>query len=90
MIRPDIWMDAMTASTLYPGVRQYGVGKPVHYYHIVCEDYLQDNLIAEGMISETLGTTKYLGGYKRVYTWNKTLGGYTRIGKSELALCASC
>ena len=85
MIKKGVWTDAQTASEKYPGIHQYGVGKPVNYYHILCEDYLRDNVVAEGLITESLGTKTYLGGKKTVYTWSEKLGGYTRVGVGSLA-----
>jgi hypothetical protein len=56
----------------------------VTYYHIKCENYLRDNVIAEGVVTETLGIDKALDSVKDVYKWSARLNGYTR--KSPHAL----
>ena len=59
-------------------VKQYGIGEPVRYYHIECENYLRDNLVAEGLAVESLSAPGAFKGVQ-VYTWSARLQGYTRI-----------
>jgi len=77
-IRKGVWISPERAAKVNPKVKQYDVGKPVTYWHIECADYLQDNLVCEGMIVESLGTTKNYKGPAKLYTWSERLGGFTR------------
>ena len=88
MFKKGVWTDAQTAAEKHKGVRQFGVGQSIIYYHILCDDYLRDNVIAEGTIAESLGTKKYLGGKKTIYTWSERFGGYTRVGAGSLSTLA--
>ena len=78
-VRPHLWTSPHDAAAAGNSrVKQYGVGEPIRYYHIECENYLRDNLVTEGLIVESLG---HEGRYKgvKVYTWSKRFQGYTRI-----------
>jgi len=83
-LRKGLWISPEIASKTNPLVNQYGVGEPVTYYHIVCENYLKDNLIAEGSVVESYGSVNSLKGLKNVYKWSTRMGGFTRIGYSSL------
>ena len=84
-VRPRLWTSPLAAS--YNGntrVKQYGVGQPIRYYHIECENYLRDNIVTEGLVVESLGNKQK---YKtKVYTWNARLKGYTRISPDTEAV----
>ena len=78
-VRPHLWTSPHDAAAAGNSrVKQYGVGEPIRYYHIECENYLRDNLVTEGLVVESLG---HEGRYKgvKVYTWSKRFQGYTRI-----------
>lgn len=79
MLRKGVWISSERAARTNPNVKQYGVGEPITYWHIACDDYLKDNIIAENMVVETLATNKNYAGPGKVYTWNDRLGGFTRI-----------
>ena len=82
--RRGVWTCAKVAAHSNPLVTQYGIGDPVTYHHIECDDYLADNLIAEGAVCESFGTATSTRGVRQVYTWNEKLGGFTRIGRGSL------
>ena len=78
-MRPHLWTSPHDAAAGGNSlVKQYGVGEPIRYYHIECENYLRDNIVAEGLVVESLG---HEGRYKgvQIYTWSKRFQGYTRI-----------
>jgi hypothetical protein len=76
-----VWQLPMDLAKSNPRVQQYGVGKPVTYYHIECPEYFADNLIAEGMTVESF--RNYQGSGK-AYTWNEYINGYERNNDSKL------
>jgi hypothetical protein len=78
-LRKGVWISPQRAALTNPKVKQYGIGEPVTYWHIACADYLRDNIIAEGMIVESLATSKNYNGPDKVYTWSNRLGGFTRV-----------
>jgi hypothetical protein len=59
-----------------PNVQQYGIGKPVHYYHIECPNYFTDNIIAEGLVVESFRNGQI--SHRQVYTWNEHSKGFIR------------
>ena len=79
-IRKGVWTCAEEAAKTNPLVKRAMLGKSVTYYHVECENYLKDNVIAEGMVAESYGTTKSYKGTKTPYTWNSKLDAYTRSG----------
>jgi len=78
-----LWTSPEKAALTNPLVKQCDIGAPVTYYHIECENYLKDNIVTEGMIVESLGTTKTTGGKSDVYAWNSRLNAYTRVAQLE-------
>lgn len=83
LLRKGVWISPERAAKTNSKVRQYGIGEPITYYHIACDDYLRDNIIAEGMVTETLATNKNYDGPAQVYTWSDKLGGFTRISYNQ-------
>ena len=81
-IRKGVWISPERAAMTNPKVKQYGVGEPVTYWHIACDDYLKDNLVCEGIVVESLATNKNYTGSSKVYTWSDRLGGFTRPNKA--------
>ena len=78
-IGPHLWTSPVDAAASGNKlVKQYGIGESMRYYHIECENYLRDNLVAEGLVVESLAP---LGAFKgvQVYTWSARMNGYTRI-----------
>jgi hypothetical protein len=82
-LRKGVWISPERAAQTNSKVYQYGIGDTVTYYHIACDNYLRDNVIAEGMVTETLATSKNYDGPPKVYTWSDTLGGFTRISANK-------
>jgi len=83
-LRKNVWISPADAALSNPKVKQTIVGKSVVYYHVECENYLRDNVVAEGMVAESYGTATALKGTRDIYKWNDSLGGYTRKGPSAL------
>ena len=79
----DLWTSPEKAALTNPLVTQCEIGTPVTYYHIECANYLKDNIVTEGMIVESLGTTKATGGKSDIYAWNSKLNAYTRVGHMD-------
>lgn len=69
-----VWTSPEVAAKTNPLVTRYGLGQPVRYYHLECEKYFTDNLVAEGAITESYGP--FVVG--DVWKWNDALGGFTR------------
>ncbi len=84
-LRKGVWISPERAAKVNDKVKQYDVGKPVTYWHIECADYLKDNLICEGMVSESYGSYKNYKGPSKLYTWSERLGGFTRPSSSVAA-----
>ena len=61
-IRKGLWLPPDLASTTNPLVQQYGVGSRVEYIHIACNNFLRDNLVAEGAVIESFGTVETIFG----------------------------
>ena len=76
-MRKGLWTSPATAALTNPLVKQCAVGEPVTYYHIECENYLQDNIVTEGL--------KTTGGRTDIYTWNSRKNAYTRLGNMDSA-----
>jgi hypothetical protein len=57
--------------------RQLPAGQEVSYYHIELPNYFTDNLVANGMIAESLAN-KQVDRTKTLYTYNKKLAGFIR------------
>jgi len=77
--RKGVWQIPTYAARSNAGVKQYGVGKSVTYYHIELPNYFTDNIVMEGgAVVESFGSTQTKG-LTNVYKYNATLGGFTRI-----------
>ena len=62
-------------------VTQYGIGKPVTYYHITCPNYYRDNLVAEEVVVESFNNKQTVGA---TYMWSKALGGWERLPPGKM------
>ena len=82
--RKGLWVSAESAASKNPMVQQYGVGEPVSYYHIQCPNFMKDNVIAEGLVTESFGTIEATNGVSDIYTWNTSLYGFTRTGYGSI------
>jgi hypothetical protein len=80
-ISPGLWTSPEDAAANGNNrVTQFGVGKSMRYCHLECENYLRDNLVAEGLVVESLSAPGAFKGVQ-VYTWNDRLKAYTRISE---------
>ena len=61
---------------------QYGVGKPVTYYHIECPNYYTDNLIVEGAEVESYKNKQGAPGV--IYIWDPTICGWERLPPNKM------
>ena len=82
--RKSVWISPRIAAQNNNRIEQYGVGMPVTYYHIMCENFLRDNLIAEGTVVESFGTMRSINNRSDTYKWNTTIGGFTRLSYKSL------
>ena len=55
-----------------PRITQHALGKIVTYYHVECEHYFKDNLVAEGVVAESYNHSK------QSVVWKKSARGYVR------------
>lgn len=76
-----VWHIPKAAAKHNPGIQQYGVGKPITYYHIECPDFYRDNLLAEGAVVESFKNRQ--GTRTVVYEWVSSLNGFRRIPKED-------
>lgn len=78
----NLWTSPIRASLTNDKVKQYGIGEFFTYYHIECENFFNDNLIAEGIVVESYGSPKCVKGMFPVYKWNSDVGAFTRKEKN--------
>jgi hypothetical protein len=79
----SVWQMPQRLVATNPNVTQFGVGKPITYYHIECPNYFTDNLVAEGIVVESF---KNKQSSYNVYKWDENLNGYTRKNKDSLMM----
>lgn len=84
-MKKGLWMKPMSAFELGYPVQQYDLGKPVTYYHFEAPNFFKDNFVCEGTVVESFGglQTKDMKG--RVYTYNSSLKGYTRVAAKPVS-----
>ena len=84
-MKKGLWMKPMSAFELGMPVKQYDNGKPVTYYHFEAPNYFKDNFVCEGTVVESFGglQTKDMKG--RMYTYNSSLKGYTRVAAKPVS-----
>jgi hypothetical protein len=68
--------------------KQLPAGEEVTYYHIELPNYFTDNLIANGIVAESLAN-KQVDRSKTLYTYNKKLAGFTRNSPSTTTKSAT-
>jgi hypothetical protein len=64
--------------TKNPQIQQRSVGETVTYYHVECENYFRDNLVAEGVIAES-----YTNNQNHKVVWKRVAAGYVRRQKED-------
>ena len=57
-VRDNVWVHASKGATLGLNIKQCPIGKPVTYYHVRCENYARDVILAEGVATESLANLK--------------------------------
>jgi hypothetical protein len=57
-VRDNVWVHASKGATLGLNIKQCPIGKPVTYYHVRCENYARDVILAEGAATESLANLK--------------------------------
>jgi hypothetical protein len=86
--RKGVWQIPTYAARSNAGVKQYGVGESVTYYHVELPNYFTDNIVMEGgAVVESFGSTQTKG-LTNVYKYNATLGGFTRISAAAVKTVA--
>ena len=60
-------------------VKQEEGGVCVEYYHVELPNYWRDNLVCEGLVTESYGRNQVLG-VEKVYRYSKRMEGFTRGG----------
>jgi hypothetical protein len=84
-IKKGLWMKPMSAFELGMPVQQYDLGKSVTYYHFEAPNYFKDNFICDGTVVESFGGLQSKDMMGRVYTYNSTLKGYTRVAAKPVS-----
>lgn len=79
LVGDNLWISPEVAALTNTLVKQYGLGEPVTYYHLECDNYLTDNLISEGTITESFGRNIRMS----VWSWDEKLVGFTRTPSNE-------
>lgn len=77
-ISKGLWQIPVVAAQTHSAIRQYGVGKPITYYHLELPNYFTDNIVMEGgAVVESFAYRQIPRG-ARVYTYNAARDAYTR------------
>jgi len=84
-VRKGVWQKPATMAETNPKLVQYGIGTKMTYYHFEAPNYFTDNLVCDGTIVESFANKQ---AKPNVYTYNRTLNGYTRHSPSNLRLNA--
>jgi hypothetical protein len=71
--KKDIWQIPEFSSS----AKQVMIGSPVEYYHIELPNYFTDNLIANGIVAESLANNQ-IDRTKSIYIYNNKRGGFIR------------
>jgi hypothetical protein len=75
VIRDNIWGYPTTGVKMGLDIKQYAVGQAVNYYHVRCENFARDVILAEGVPTESYGTDEE---DRATFSLNKKAGGFTR------------
>ncbi len=87
-IGKGLWEIPMYAAARYPGIRQYGLGEQVTYYHIETPNFFQDNLVIEGGVVVEAFAGRQCDGLKKLYTFDCKRGAFTRASPPSAAVVA--
>jgi hypothetical protein len=65
--------------------KQVIIGSPVEYYHIELPNYFTDNIVANGIVAESLANNQ-IDRTKSIYIYNNKRGGFVRNMNNKLAI----
>lgn len=69
------------------GFKQTPSNSPIWYYHIELPNYFTDNIIANGVVCESLAG-KQVDKSEQLYKYSNKAGGFIRTNKIEKSVCA--
>jgi len=75
LLRDNVWIIPAKGAKMGLDIKQYSIGKEVTYYHVRCENYSRDVIIAEGVATESFATTQE---YNNTFTFSKKTGLFLR------------
>ena len=73
-----VWQIPKFLANKNPQIQQHALGTSVTYYHVACENYLRDNLVAEGVTAESYNERR------QPVVWKRNATGYVRRQKEDL------
>ena len=73
-----VWQIPKFLANKNPQIQQHALGESVTYYHVACENYCKDNLIAEGVTAESYNERR------QPVVWKRSASGYVRRQKEDL------
>ena len=73
-----VWQIPKFLANKNPQIQQHALGESVTYYHVACENYYKDNLIAEGVTAESYNERR------QPVVWKRSASGYVRRQKDDL------
>uniref|UniRef100_A0A6C0AQ53 Fibronectin type-III domain-containing protein n=1 Tax=viral metagenome TaxID=1070528 RepID=A0A6C0AQ53_9ZZZZ len=71
-VKKGTWNTPIHAAELNSAIRQYNIGSTMTYYQIECLDFLQDDLLINRCVVESLGSNQHPG-LRRLAKYNKRL-----------------
>ena len=74
-IRDNMWVTPKIGMLKGLNITQCPMGQTITYYHVQCENYSRDSIIAEGVVTESFGNTQE---NRRTFTWNDDCGAWIR------------
>jgi len=81
-LQPDLWQIPEYAANLSKQIQQYGIGKPVTYYHLECPNYFRDHLLVDGCIVESYGKNQ-VDPKVPTYVYQSGRKGFVRTAKAK-------
>lgn len=74
-IHDNMWVTPKIGMEKGLNIIQCPIGESLRYYHVQCENYSRDSIIAEGVVTESFGNTE---DNRRTFTWNDHNGAWSR------------
>jgi hypothetical protein len=78
-IAKGLWQFPLTAAVNHKGVKQFGIGKEVTYYHLETPNYFKDHLVCDGTIVDSFSNRQLDDVKEKVYTFNRSAIAYERL-----------